>query len=143
MNEQFTQQMAARLDSVSAKLVRIVRRDQHSNLISPPRLSALAAVVRAGPLSLSALAAAEQVRAPTMSRIVEELVQEGLVIRETPPADRRSVRISATDAGKSLLERAGKQRVGALTKRLDTLAESEKRALFRAVELLERLTRNS
>lgn len=142
MNEQFTQQMAARLDSVSAKLVRIVRRDQHSDLISPPRLSALATIVRTGPLSLSALAAAEQVRAPTMSRIVEELVQEGLVIRETPPADRRSVRISPTEAGKSLLERAGKQRVGALTKRLDTLAESEKRALLRAVELLERVTRS-
>jgi len=142
VNEQFTQQMAARLDSVSAKLVRIVRRDQHSDLISPPRLSALATIVRTGPLSLSALAAAEQVRAPTMSRIVEELVQEGLVIRETPPADRRSVRISPTEAGKSLLERAGKQRVGALTKRLDTLAESEKRALLRAVELLERVTRS-
>ncbi|WP_332812340.1 MarR family winged helix-turn-helix transcriptional regulator [Sphingomonas sp.] len=141
MNEQFTQQMASRLDSVSAKLVRVVRRDQGSDLISPPRLAALAAIVRAGPLSLSALAAAEQVRAPTMSRVVEELVQEGLVLRETVPADRRSVRISATDAGRSLLERAGKQRVGALTKRLDTLAESEKRALLRAVELLERLTR--
>ena len=141
MNEQFTQQMASRLDSVSAKLVRIVRRDQESDLISPPRLSELAAIVRAGPLSLGALAAAEQVRAPTMSRIVEELVQDGLVIRETSPGDRRSVRISATEAGRSLLDRAGRQRVGALTKRLDTLAESEKRALFRAIELLERLTR--
>jgi DNA-binding MarR family transcriptional regulator len=143
VNEQFTQQMASRLDSVSAKLVRIVRRDQGSDLISPPRLSALAAIVRAGPLSLTALAAAEQVRAPTMSRVVEELVQEGLVIRETPPTDRRSVRISATEAGKSLLERAGKQRVGALTRRLETLAESEKRALLRAVELLERVTRSA
>jgi DNA-binding MarR family transcriptional regulator len=142
VNEQFTLQMAARLDSVSAKLVRIVRRDPDRDLISPPRLSALAAVVGAGPLSLSALAAAEQVRAPTMSRIVEELVQEGLVVRETPPADRRSVRISATEAGRSLLERAGKQRAGALTRRLETLAESEKRALLRAVELLERITRS-
>jgi DNA-binding MarR family transcriptional regulator len=142
VNEQFTQQMAWRLDSVSTKLVRVVRRDQDGDLISPPRLSALAAIVRAGPLSLTGLASAEQVRAPTMSRIVEELVQDGLVIRETPPADRRSVRISATEAGKSLLERAGEQRVRALTNRLDTLAESEKRALFRAIELLERLTRS-
>jgi DNA-binding MarR family transcriptional regulator len=122
--------------------MRIVRRDQDRDLISPPRLSALAAIVRTGPVSLSALASTEQVRAPTMSRIVEELVQEGLVVRETPPDDRRSVRISATEAGRSLLQHAGKQRVGALTRRLDTLAESEKRALLRAVELLERVTRS-
>ena len=50
-------------------------------------------------MSLAELAAAEQVRPPTMSRIVDALVERGLVTRETEPGDRRSVRIAATEEG--------------------------------------------
>jgi DNA-binding MarR family transcriptional regulator len=98
-------------------------------------------VVFAGPISLAELAAAEQVRAPTMSRIVDGLVREGLVNRVSNPTDRRMVKISATEAGARLLEEGRERRVRALTRRLDQLAESERRALARGVDLLERVTR--
>jgi DNA-binding MarR family transcriptional regulator len=139
--DQQTEQMAARLHSAAIRLLRLLRREDEEAGLSGPRLSALSMVVFAGPISLAELAAAEQVRAPTMSRIVDGLVREGLVNRVSNPTDRRMVKISATEAGARLLEEGRERRVRALTRRLDQLAESERRALARGVDLLERVTR--
>jgi DNA-binding MarR family transcriptional regulator len=76
-----------------------------------------------------------------MSRIVDALVERGLVSRVADPRDRRSVRIMATDEGKRLLTGGGERRVRALVGRLHKLAESERRALASGVEILERVTR--
>lgn len=74
-----------------------------------------------------------------MSRLVEALVGLGLITRETDPANRRMVSISATSAGRDLLEAGRGRRVRLLSDRLKRLADSEQRALFRAVELIERV----
>ncbi|WP_284734748.1 MarR family winged helix-turn-helix transcriptional regulator [Sphingosinicella terrae] len=92
-------------------------------------------------MSLNALASAEQVRPPTMSRIVDALVEGGLVTREAEPGDRRSVRITATAKGVKLIEAGRDRRVQALEKRLAALSESERRMLGWAAERLERLFR--
>jgi DNA-binding MarR family transcriptional regulator len=76
-----------------------------------------------------------------MTRIVDALVAANLVTRETDPADRRMVRIAATEEGRAVLEDGRRRRVAAIADRLSTLAESERRALERGVDLLERLTR--
>lgn len=141
MSEGQTEQVAARLHSASIRLLRMLRRQDDSSGLSAPRLSALSVLVFTGPLSLAELAAAEQVRPPTMSRVVEGLVEAGLVTRELKPGDRRSVRITATEEGKRLLDAGRERRVRALTARLDKLAESERRALARGVEILERVVR--
>ena len=141
MSEGQTEQVAARLHSASIRLLRLLRREDDSSGLSAPRLSALSVLVFAGPQSLAELAAAEQVRPPTMSRIVDGLVETGLVTREAKPGDRRSVRIAATDEGKRLLEAGRQRRVRALTSRLARLAESERRALTRGVEILEQVVR--
>jgi DNA-binding MarR family transcriptional regulator len=122
-------------------LLRLLRREDDSSGLSAPRLSALSVLVFAGPQSLAELAAAEQVRPPTMSRIVEGLVEAGLVTREVKPGDRRSVRIAATEEGRRLLDAGRERRVRALTSRLARLAESERRALTRGVEILEQVVR--
>ncbi len=140
MNEQ-TDQVAARLHSASIRLLRMLRREDDSSGLSAPRLSALSVIVFSGPLSLAQLAEAEQVRPPTMSRVVDGLVEAGLVTREVKPGDRRSVRISATEEGIRLLNAGRERRVRALTERLAKLAESERRALARGVEILERVVR--
>ena len=140
MSEQ-TDQVAARLHSASIRLLRMLRREDDSSGLSAPRLSALSVIVFSGPLSLAELAEAEQVRPPTMSRVVDGLVEAGLVTREVKPGDRRSVRISATEDGIRLLNAGRERRVRALTDRLSKLAESERRALARGVEILERVVR--
>lgn len=136
-----TEQMAARLHSASIRLLRLLRREDDTSGLSAPRLSALSVILFSGPLSLAELAKAEQVRPPTMSRLVEALVAAGLATREAAPDDRRSVRIAATDEGRRLLEAGRQRRVRALTTRLRALAESEQRALARGVEILERAIR--
>ena len=135
--------MAANLHSVSIRLLRALRREDDGIGLSAPRLSALSVIVFAGPLSLADLAATEQVRPPTMSRIVEALVQAGLVTREAAPEDRRSVRIAATEKGRRLMETGRERRVQALSERLVGLAQSERRALARGIELLERIMRST
>jgi DNA-binding MarR family transcriptional regulator len=117
------------------------RREDGNEGLSGPRLSALSVLASSGPLSLADLAAAEQVRPPTMSRIVDGLVEAGFATRETKVGDRRSVRITASEEGRRLLQAGRERRVQALTARLARLAESERRALARGVEILERAVR--
>ncbi|HWT12414.1 MAG TPA: MarR family transcriptional regulator [Allosphingosinicella sp.] len=141
MGEGELREIATRLHASAIRLLRTLRREDDGSGLSAPRLSALSVIAFAGPLSLAELAAAEQVRAPTMSRIVEALVQGGLVTRETDGTDRRSVRIAATAEGRRLMEVGRERRVRALVGRLAGLADSERRALARGVEIFERLTR--
>ena len=133
--------MASRLHSAAIRLLRLLRREDDESGLSAPRLSALSVLVFGGPLSLADLARAEQVRPPTMSRIVDALVEQGLVTRETVPENRRTVRIAASEAGRTLLHAGRERRVGALSERLAGLGPSEQRALARGVELFERVVR--
>lgn len=141
MGDARSEDTATRLHSAAIRMLRLLRREDEEAGMSGPRLSALSVIVYAGPISLAELAAAEQVRAPTMSRVVDALVQAGLVTRTTHATDRRMVRIAATEEGRRLLEAGRERRVRALTQRLGKLAESEQRALARGVEILERLVR--
>ena len=131
--------VATRLHSASIRLLRTLRRKDDGSGLSAPRLSALSVVVFGGPQSLNALASAEQVRPPTMSRIVDALVEAGLVTREADPGDRRSVRIAATAKGIRTIEAGRDRRVQALEKRLAALPESERRMLGWAAERLEKM----
>jgi DNA-binding MarR family transcriptional regulator len=141
LSDERTVEMATRLHAAAVRLLRLLRRQDEATGLSGPRLSALSVLVFGGPMSLAELAAAEQVKAPTMSRLVEALVREGLATREPDPANRRMVSIAATPQGVRLLEAGRRRRVQALTERLARLAESEQRALARAIELLERVVR--
>ena len=141
MGEGELREIATRLHGASIRLLRMLRREDDESGLSAPRLSALSVIVVAGPLSLNALAEAEQVRPPTMSRLVDALVEAGLVTRETRSDDRRAVSIAATQKGVRLMEAGRDRRVRRLARQLESLADSEIRALGRGIELLERITR--
>src|SRR5215467_14630401 len=84
-----------RLHSAAIHILRRVRRADESLGLGPSRLSALSVVVFGGPLSLGDLARAEQVSAPTMSRLVAALERAGLVRRRADGKDGRVVRVAA------------------------------------------------
>src|SRR5271154_2297497 len=96
-------EIADKLHSAAIHLLRKLRREDESSGLNAPRLSALSVIVFGGPLSLGDLAAAEQVRPPTMTRIVDALETQMLITRQRDPADGRSVRLAATAKGKALL----------------------------------------
>ena len=139
MADQRDRQTADRLHSAAIHLLRRLRAEDDVTGLSAPRLSALSVIVFAGPIGLGKLAAAEQVRPPTMSRLVKELEADGLVIRETDTADRRRRWIRATNRGRRLLHEGRQRRVARLAAQLARLPERERRLLARAASVLERL----
>jgi DNA-binding MarR family transcriptional regulator len=128
--------VAEKLHSASIHLLRSVAREDPASGLGPARLSALSVIVFRGPLTLGELAEIEQVKPPTVTKIVHALHAAGLIRKETLPDDRRSVRVSATADGKRL-QAARRRRLRALTKRLKGLSERELATLDRAAELME------
>jgi DNA-binding MarR family transcriptional regulator len=132
-------EVADRLHSAAIHLLRSVAREDPKSGLSAARLSALSVAVFRGPLSLTELAAAEHVRPPTMTRIVQSLERDGLLRREPAREDRRSIRISATAAGRRTLERARRRRVERLVDALGTLDDRVVGELGEAAEIIEQL----
>lgn len=128
-----------RLHAWAIHLLRWLREADRASPVSPAELSALSVVVHAGPLSLAGLAAAEQVRPPTMSRLVTGMAERGLVDRSREPSDRRLLRIEATPRGRRLLEEAKEERLRALRAALAELDPEQRNLLERSVGLLEGL----
>src|ERR1043166_1880019 len=108
---------ADRLHSAAIHLLRSLRTEDRSSGLSGPRLSALSVIVFAGPIAMSALAAAEQVRPPTMTRLVAELERLGLVERARDSEDLRGIRVRATAKGRRLLEEGRRRRVERLDRK--------------------------
>jgi DNA-binding MarR family transcriptional regulator len=127
------------LHSAAIHLLRKLRREDAASGLNAPRLSALSVVVFAGPVTLGDLAGAEQVRPPTMTRIVDALAEQGLVVKKRNRDDGRSTLIHATAAGKKLLMQGRERRVRALSAQIAALGENDRMALEDAAEILKRV----
>lgn len=133
--------VADRMHSAAIHLLRRLRKLDPATGLGPARLSALSVVVFAGPVTLGDLAAAEQVKPPTMSRIVNGLYRQGLVKREASPQDGRRIGIRATPKGVRVLERGRSRRILFLAERLRRLPREELVILERAADIIEQVLR--
>jgi DNA-binding MarR family transcriptional regulator len=131
--------MAERLHSIALHLLRGLRRQDDALAVGPARLSALS-VLLSGPKTMSELAEAEQVRLPTMTRIVSGLEGLGLARRVPHPSDRRSVRVEMTESGAETIARGRTLRVERLARSLRALDEAELARVEEALDVLERVT---
>ena len=132
-------EVAEAVHASAIRILRMVRVEDARAGIPPAQLSALSVLVFTGPSALGRLAVLEQVKPPTMSRIVQGLVEKGLVERSAEMADRRSVRIAPTLKGKKLLLAGRNRRVTALTKRFEVLSNQDLSVLAKAAQLLARI----
>src|SRR4051812_22303100 len=107
-------EIADRLHSAAIHLLRRLRREDDASGLPAPQLSALSVIVFGGPVTLGALADAEQVRPPTITKLIAALEEAGLVEREADVQDRRVMRVKATRRGARLLHEGRKRRVAAL-----------------------------
>jgi DNA-binding MarR family transcriptional regulator len=130
--------LAEQLHRLAIQLLRGLRVEDARSGIPPARLSALSVLVFGGPRSLGALADAEQVRPPTMSRIVDGLVGDGLATRTADEHDARVIRISATAKGKRVLLAGRDRRVARLSASLAALTEEDRAKLTEALTPLTR-----
>jgi len=134
--------IADRLHSAAIHLLRQVRKQDAASSEGPARLSALSVLVFGGPMTLGQLAAAEQVKPPTMSRIVTGLERSRLAEREADAKDGRRVRIHATPSGERLLHHGRRRRIEYLARHLDRLSRQEMSILDKAVKSLEGVLRD-
>ena len=134
--------VADRLHSAAIHLLRRVRKQDVATGEGPARLSALSVLVFGGPKTLGGLAAAEQVKPPTMSRIVAGLARSRLVEITADPEDARRMHIRATPKGVRLLQKGRQLRIAYLADHLDALTPAELAQLGQAVEILQRLLQN-
>ena len=136
-----TEQLADRLHSTAIHLLRLVRVEDSAAGIGPAQLSAMSVLVFGGAMSLNDLARAEQVKPPTMSRIVDALETVGLARRRVNPTDRRAVIIEATEKGAALLRQGRKRRVRFLARYLARLSAAELAGLDRALNSIQKALR--
>jgi len=133
--------LADRLHSLAIHLLRRIKRGDDESGLSAPRLSALSVIIYRGPISLTELAKAEGVTAPTMTRLVQALVRAGLVDRNVNKTDNRRVLLRTTAAGRQTLDVARANRLAALEELLRRLDVEQASIVERAVSTLEPLFR--
>ena len=133
--------LADRLHSAAIHLLRRLRREDDASGLPAPQLSALSVIVFGGPITLGALATAEQVRPPTITKVVSTLEKAGLVEREVDSEDRRVVRVRATARGARLLQEGRQRRVAMLAGSLADLSSTDRALLERAALVLEKVVR--
>jgi DNA-binding MarR family transcriptional regulator len=136
-----SENIADQLHSAAIHLLRKLRKEDEGSGLNAPRLSALSVIVFGGPITLGDLAAAEQVRPPTMTRIVNALEEQGLVTKKQDANDRRSTFLSATPAGKKLLMEGRARRVRTLAKQIAALSREQRSTLQKAAEILKDVIR--
>jgi DNA-binding MarR family transcriptional regulator len=131
--------LADRLHSTAIHLLRRVRGEDTAMGLTPPRASALSVIVFGGPITLGELAVAEQVRPPTVSRLVRDLEEAGLVVVRSDPRDGRVRVADATAEGRALLTEGRARRVAHLARALAALTVAQRRTLVRAAGILEKV----
>lgn len=135
------EEIATRLHAAAIHLLRTVRREDAAAGLTAPRLSVLSVLVFGGPLTIGALAAAEQVSAPTMTKLVAGLARDGLVERRPAPSDGRSVVVAATARARDLLLEGRTRRVRRLMALIGALPEADLATVRRATEVIEQALR--
>lgn len=128
--------LADQLHSAAIHLLRQLRKEDDASGLSAPRLSALSVVVFGGPLTLGQLARAEQVKPPTMTRIVTGLEKDDLAKRKGDPRDKRLTQVEATPKGRRVLAAGRARRVEKLATAVRRLDRKKLAELSQGVQLL-------
>lgn len=133
-----TLEVASELRPAIGRLSRRLRQTALDG-VTPSQLAAMATLYREGPMTLGRLAAAERVRPPTVTRMVDALEGGGLILRLSDPLDRRVCRVALTARGKRLLEKARSAADRYLAERLAILTPVELETVEAAAGVLRRL----
>jgi DNA-binding MarR family transcriptional regulator len=133
-----TPDLAGHLRLTIVRTARRLRQEAGGEL-SPSLNAALATVERHGPLTPSEVATRERIQRPTATRVLARLEEQGLIERMRDPRDRRSSLVTATRAGRELLDELRTRKTAFLASRIEQLTPDERATLERAADILERL----
>lgn len=131
--------VANMVHSAAIHLLRRLRKSDMVTGLSPARLSVLSVLVFAGGKTPGELAQIEQVKPPTMTKLIQALENEGLVMRRVLKHDKRALMVKVTAKGRRKLVNAQQLRVRNLAKLMNSLNQEELRTLANASKLMEKL----
>jgi DNA-binding MarR family transcriptional regulator len=129
-----------RLARSVARLNRRLRQERHTDL-TPTQLEVLSTVMVMGPVTPSAIATREGVRPPSVTRTLNCLADDGYIVRDPHPDDKRQVLVRLSDKGERLLAEERNRRNAWLDSRLSRLTVDQRARLREASDLLEKLAR--
>jgi DNA-binding MarR family transcriptional regulator len=132
-------ELASHLRPALLRLTRVVRNQRVDMSVTLTQLSAMGTLYKHGPMSAGELAACERVQPPSMTKVLANLEERGLVRRDVHPSDRRQVVLAITPAGVELLDSERRSRDAWLTRRLATLSADERALLQRVLPILDKL----
>lgn len=132
--------LAIDLRTAVMRTSRRLRVEATGDIITPGQYTVLALLNGSGPSTLRALAESEHVQAPSMTRIVNALADQGFVTRSANPDDGRQVRVDITAAGRTVLEEARRQRTAWLARRVAGLSEDDRLTLSRAARIMQEMS---
>jgi DNA-binding MarR family transcriptional regulator len=132
------EKLIERFHHLAIRMLRSLRQVDETAGFSGPRASVLAVLVFRGPMSLSELARAEGVKAPTMSRLVKAIAEEGLVRVRGAESDQRRLTIEPTARGRRLMLAGRARRLEALAEAFVSAGPDELLALSAVVTMMER-----
>lgn len=132
-----TADLAHDLRLATMRLARRLRQQRADHGLPLGQLSVLATLDRLGPLTPGALAQQEQVRPPTMSKVLAHLADSGYIDRVADPTDGRQQVVSLTPAAQKILREDRRRRDEWLATHLLDLAPAQRAALAAALPVLE------
>jgi len=132
--------LAIDLRTAVMRTSRRLRVEATGEIITPGQYTVLALLNGSGPSTLRALAESEHVQAPSMTRIVNALADQGFVTRSANPDDGRQVRVEITGAGRKVLVEARSQRTAWLAQRVAGLSEEDRLTLSRAARIMQEMS---
>src|ERR1700740_2152605 len=111
-------ELASQLRPALLRLTRLIRNQRVDMSVTLTQLSAMGTLRKHGPMSAGELATLERVQPPSMTKVLANLEERGLVKRDVHPSDRRQVVIAITPEGAELLDSERRSRDQWLSRRL-------------------------
>jgi DNA-binding MarR family transcriptional regulator len=133
--------LSERLHFGALHLLVFLRQEDAASGVTASRLAALSAIVFEGPISLTDVARIQQVKAPTMTRLVSALERQGLVKRADDPGDGRSIKLTATRRGREVMLAARQRRLNRLARAMAVMSPQDVRKVEEALPALDRIVR--
>ncbi|MCX5136963.1 helix-turn-helix domain-containing protein [Streptomyces sp. NPDC002131] len=134
------------LSDALAGLQRLIRRRLRGGTDGPPlrgaEIDLLRLVAERPGLGVSEAAKELYLAGNSVSTLVNQLVRDGYLIRETDPADRRAARLLTTPAADTRLRDWRQRRAVLVRRQVDRLDSAERAALEAALPALHQLAAN-
>ncbi|MEI8148311.1 MAG: MarR family transcriptional regulator [Actinomycetes bacterium] len=136
-NEQL-EETAARLRRSVTRLNRRLRQNSLAD-VSPAQASMLATIEKLVKPTLGDLAKAEQIQPPSVTRLVQSLVDASLCTRTVDENDRRAQRVELTAQGRKELQSIRRKKTVWLSSRLEELSTADQKRAAELATLLEKI----